>query len=101
MRGAIPPSFNTSSWRGDRLSTMKTLLSLYRKFQNLRRITGAGHVARMGEMRKSYDQYFCWNELKERTLGRPSRRWKNIRIYLRERGWGDVKWIHLAQDIDR
>jgi hypothetical protein len=55
----------------------------------------------MGEMRKSYDQYFCWNELKERTLGRPSRRWKNIRIYLRERGWGDVKWIHLAQDIDR
>jgi hypothetical protein len=37
-----------------------------------------------------------------RPLGRPRRRWEdNIKIYLREIGFGDVDWIHLAQDRDR
>jgi hypothetical protein len=34
-------------------------------------------------------------------LGRPRRRWvDNIRMDLREVGWGDVDWIGLAQDRD-
>jgi hypothetical protein len=37
-----------------------------------------------------------------RPLGRPRRGWENnIKIYLREIGFGDVDWIHWAQDRDR
>jgi hypothetical protein len=32
-----------------------------------------------------------------RPLGRPRRRWEdNIKIDLREVGWGDVDWIDMA-----
>jgi len=32
-------------------------------------------------------------------LGRPPRRWENSdKIRLKETGWQDVDWIHLAQD---
>jgi hypothetical protein len=37
-----------------------------------------------------------------RPLGRPRRRWEgNIKMDLRETGFGDVDWIDLAQDRDR
>jgi hypothetical protein len=37
-----------------------------------------------------------------RPLGRPRRRWEdNIKMDLREIGFGYVDWIHLAQDRDR
>jgi hypothetical protein len=37
-----------------------------------------------------------------RPLGRPRRRWEdNIKMDLREIGFGDVDWIHWAQDRDR
>jgi hypothetical protein len=37
-----------------------------------------------------------------RPLGRPRRRWEyNIKMDLREIGYGDVDWIHWAQDRDR
>jgi hypothetical protein len=37
-----------------------------------------------------------------RPLGRPRRRWEeNIKMDLREVGWGGVDWIYLAQDRDR
>jgi hypothetical protein len=37
-----------------------------------------------------------------RPLGRPRRRWEdNIKINLREVGWGSMDWINLAQDRDR
>jgi hypothetical protein len=36
------------------------------------------------------------------TLGRPRRRWEdNIKMDLREVGWGGMDWINLAQDRDR
>jgi hypothetical protein len=36
-----------------------------------------------------------------RPLGRPRRRWEdNIKMDLRDIGFGDVDWIHLAQDRD-
>jgi hypothetical protein len=36
-----------------------------------------------------------------RPLGRTRRRWEdNIKMDLREIGFGDVDWIHLAQDTD-
>jgi hypothetical protein len=37
-----------------------------------------------------------------RPLGRPRHRWEdNIKMDLREMGFGDVDWVHLAQDRDR
>jgi hypothetical protein len=36
-----------------------------------------------------------------RPLGKPRRRWEdNIKMDLRELGWGGVDWIDLAQDRD-
>jgi hypothetical protein len=38
----------------------------------------------------------------KRPLGRPTRRWEdNIRMGLREIGWGGMDWIDLAQDRDQ
>jgi hypothetical protein len=35
-------------------------------------------------------------------LERPRRKWENnIKIYLKETGWGCVAWINVAQDRDR
>jgi hypothetical protein len=36
-----------------------------------------------------------------RPLGRPRRRWVDIRMDLGEMGWGDVDWIGLAKDRNR
>jgi hypothetical protein len=36
------------------------------------------------------------------SLGRPRRRLEdNIRMDLKEIGWGGVNWMHLAQDSDQ
>jgi hypothetical protein len=38
----------------------------------------------------------------KRPLGRPRRRWvDNIKMVLREIGWGGIDWIVLAQDRDQ
>jgi hypothetical protein len=38
----------------------------------------------------------------KRPPGRPRRRWEgNIKIDLREIGWGGMDWIYLAQDKDQ
>ena len=37
----------------------------------------------------------------KRPLGRPRRRWEDIKIDLQEVGGGGVDWIELAQDRDR
>jgi hypothetical protein len=38
----------------------------------------------------------------ERLLGTPRRRWEdNIKMDLREIGWGGKDWIDLAQDRDQ
>jgi hypothetical protein len=55
----------------------------------------------MGEQRKAYRLLVGKPEGK-RPLGRPTCRWvDNIRMDLREVGWGDVDWIGLAQDRNR
>jgi hypothetical protein len=66
-----------------------------------RRVRWAGHVARMREVRGAYNILVGRPEGR-RPLGRPRRRWEdNIKMDLRETGFGDVYWIHLAQDRDR
>jgi hypothetical protein len=37
----------------------------------------------------------------KRLLGRPRRRWEDIRMDLREVGWEGVDWILLAQHRDQ
>jgi hypothetical protein len=66
-----------------------------------RRMRWAGHVARMMEVRCAYNILVGRPEVR-RPLGRPRRRWKdNIKMDLREIGFGDVDWIHLAEDRGR
>jgi hypothetical protein len=66
-----------------------------------RRMRWAGHVARMGEVRGAYNILVGRPEGR-RSLGRPRRRWEDsIKMDLREIEFGDVDWIHLAQDKDR
>jgi hypothetical protein len=61
----------------------------------------AWHVARMGEARGAYNILVRMPEGR-RPLGRPRRRWEdNIKMDLREIGFGDVDLIHWAQDRDR
>jgi hypothetical protein len=55
----------------------------------------------MGEVRGAYNILDGRPEGR-RPLGRPRRRWEdNIKMDLREIGFEDVDWIHLAQDRDR
>jgi hypothetical protein len=66
-----------------------------------RRMRWAGQVAHMGEVRGAYNILVGRPEGR-RLLGRPRRRWEdNIKMDLGEIGFGDVDWIHLAQDRDR
>jgi hypothetical protein len=41
------------------------------------------------------------NPDRKRPLGRPRRRWEDIRIDIQEVGCGAMDWIELAQDMDR
>jgi hypothetical protein len=55
----------------------------------------------MGEVRGAYNILVGRPEGR-RLLGRPRRTWEdNIKMELRETGFGDVDWIHWAQDRDR
>jgi hypothetical protein len=55
----------------------------------------------MGEVRGAYNILVGRPEGR-RPLGRPRRRWEdNIKMDLKEIGFGDVDWIHWAQDRDR
>jgi hypothetical protein len=56
----------------------------------------------MGEVRGAY-KILVERLEGRRPLGRPRRRWEdNIKMdHLWEIGFGDVDWIHLAQDRDR
>jgi len=65
-----------------------------------RRMSWAGHVARMGEDRGVHRVLVGKPEGK-RPLGRPRRRWEdNIKMDLQEVGGGRGDWIKLAQDRD-
>jgi hypothetical protein len=61
----------------------------------------AGHVACMGEGRKLY-RLLMGKPKGKKPLGRLRHRWEDgIKMDLRETGWEDVEWIHLAQDRDQ
>jgi hypothetical protein len=60
----------------------------------------AEHVAQMGGREECISDLVAKPEGK-RSLGRPKHRWvNNIKMDLRELGWGGMDWIDLAQDRD-
>jgi hypothetical protein len=66
-----------------------------------RRMRWAGHVARMGDKRNAY-RILVGTPEEKRPLGRPRRRREdNIRMDLREIGWGGMDWTDLARDRDQ
>jgi hypothetical protein len=93
----------TGEWRkfhNEELHILYSSPNIIRQIKS-RRIRWAGHVARMGEERNVYRVLMGKPEGK-RPLGRPRRRWEDeIRMDLREIGWGGVDWIQLSQDRDR
>jgi hypothetical protein len=82
----------------EELHNLYGLPSIIRMIQS-RKMRGAGHVACMGEKRN----WILMGKLEgKRPLGRPRRMWKdNIRMDLRDIGWGCMDWIELAQDRDQ
>jgi hypothetical protein len=57
----------------------------------------------MGEKSSAYTYRGFVGKLEgKRLVGKPGRGWEgNIKKDLREIGWGDLDWIHLAQDRDQ
>jgi hypothetical protein len=63
------------------------------------RMRYAGHVVRMGTKRSGYSTLVGKPE-RRRPLGR-LRCEDNIKIDIREMGWGGMDWTDLAQDRDQ
>jgi hypothetical protein len=93
----------TGGWRklhNEELHGLYSSPSIVRVIKG-RRMRLAGHVARLGEVRGAYNIFIGRHEWR-RPLGRPRRRWEdNIKMDLREMVFGDVDWIHWAQNWDR
>jgi hypothetical protein len=77
-------------WRrlhNEELHALYSLANVIRVIKS-RRLRRAGHIARMGERRGAYRVLVGKTEGR-RPLGRPRRRWEdNIKMDLREVGWG-------------
>jgi hypothetical protein len=95
-----PSSIEWRILHNEELNGLYSLPNIVRVIKS-RRLSWAGHVARMGEGRGVYRVLMGKPEGK-RPLGRPRRRWEdNIRMGLQESGCGCVDWIGLAQDRGR
>jgi hypothetical protein len=92
----------TGDWRrlhNEELNDLYSSPNVIRVIKS-RRLRWAGHVARMVEERGAY-RILVGRPEGRRPLGRPRRRWEdNIKMDIREVGWGDMNWIDLAQDRD-
>jgi hypothetical protein len=61
----------------------------------------AGHVASVGATRNAC-RILVGKPEGKRPLGRLGRRYdNNIKMYLREIGWGGMDWVDLAEDRDQ
>jgi hypothetical protein len=93
----------TGGWRklhNEELHDLYSSPSIVRVIK-ARKMRWVGHVACMGEVRGAYNILVGKTEGR-RPLGRPRRRWEdNIKMDLREIGFGNVDWIHWAQDRDK
>ena len=84
----------------EELNDLYSLPNIVRVIKS-RRMSWAGHVARIGEERRVY-RVLVEKSKGKRPLGRPRRRWvDNIMMNLQEVGCGYMDWIGLAQDRER
>jgi hypothetical protein len=91
---SIPTCMHTST-----LHNLYFLLNIIRMTES--RIRWAGHVTCIWEKRNAYT-VLVRKPGGKRLLGRPRCRWEdNIKMDLREKGWGTMHWIHLAKDTDQ
>jgi hypothetical protein len=85
-------------WRklhNEELHNMYDLPSIIRMIKS-RRMRWEWHIACMGEKWNVY-MILVGKPEGKRPLGRPRHRWEdNIRMDLREVGWGGMDWIDLA-----
>jgi hypothetical protein len=91
----------TGEWRrlhNEELNDLYSSPNIIRVIKS-RRMKWGGHVAHMGEKRSAY-RILVGRPEGRRPLGRPTRRWDNIKMDFQELGWG-MDWIELAQDRDR
>jgi hypothetical protein len=58
------------------------------------------HVTRMGAKRNACEIFLGKQEGK-RPLGRPRRRWMDVKMDLKEIGWGNMDCINVAQVTDQ
>ena len=92
----------TREWRklhNEKLNDRYSLPNIVRVVKS-RRMRWAGHVARMGDDRGVHKMLVGKPE-EQRPLGRPRRRWDNIKMDLQEVGLGRGDWMELAQDRAR
>jgi hypothetical protein len=93
----------TGEWRklhNEELRALYSSPSIIRIIES-RRMRLVGLVACMGVKRNAY-RLLVGKQEGKRPLRRPRCRWvDNIRMDLREVGWGDVDWIGLAKDRNR
>jgi hypothetical protein len=104
LRGIFGPKRDevTGSWRklhNEKLHNLYSLPSLIRMINS--RMKWAGYVARKGEKRNAY-RILVGKPEGKKQLRKPRHRWiDNIKMDLREIGWGDMEWINLAEDRDQ
>jgi hypothetical protein len=93
----------TGGWRklhNEELHNLHSSPSIIRIIKS-RRMRWSGHVARMGEKRKSY-RILVGKPEGKRPLGRSRCRWvDNIKIKFREKSWDSMDSIDLAQDREQ
>jgi hypothetical protein len=86
--------------RNEELHNLYSSPSIIRMMKS-RSMRWAGLVASMEEKRDAY-RFLVGNPEEKIPLGGPRRRWEdNIKMDLREIGWGGMDWIDLAQDEDQ
>jgi hypothetical protein len=92
----------TGKWRklhNEELNDLCSLPNIVRVVKSTR-MRWAGHVARVGEERVVHRVLVGEARGKE-PLGRPRRKWENIKMDLQEAGVGCGDWIESARDRDR
>jgi hypothetical protein len=93
----------TGSWRklhSEELHGLYSSPSIFRVIK-ARRMRWAGHVVRIGEVTGAYN-ILVGRPDGRGPLGRLRHRWEdNIKMDLPKIVFGDVDWIHWAQDTDR
>jgi hypothetical protein len=92
----------TGKWRklhNEELNDLYSLPNIVRVVKS-RRMRWSEHVARMGEERGVHRVLVGKPEGK-RPLGRPRRRWEDIKMDIQEVGCGIMDCNELAQDRDR